>query len=293
MEFAYIGTQGIHIAQSYDANLPVYNGNAASPSGTRPYASEGLTSIVTLVSNSTSNYHGLNVTYRHHGAGGLDLVSAFNWSKCLDDGSQPATTSALLGATGLSNNLVANGAYLPHARYGRCDFDQNLQSRTTAVWSLPALKGSRPLVRTLAGSWSLTSLIVADAGQPFSVTDSAGLSQTGLGLDLANRVPGVPVYVNGKLNIAAFANNAPGTYGNSGRNTLRAPAWIHVDPAIFKTFPLGTERLHFMFRAEAFNVLNHPNKLQPGSDFNAPSSFGVTIGARDPRILQLSAKILF
>jgi len=125
------------------------------------------------------------------------------------------------------------------------------------------------------------------------VTDSAGLSQTGLSLDLADRVPGVPTYVNGKLNAAAFTNNAPGTYGNSGRNSLRSPGYVHVDPAIMKTFPLFTEKAHFLFRAEAFNVFNHPSKLLPGHDINTPSTFGLTTAARDPRILQLSAKILF
>jgi len=293
MELAYVGTQGIHIAQSYDANLPVYNGNASNPSGTRPYGSEGLTQILTLVSNSTSHYHGLNATYRHRVGGGLDFMSAFNWSKCLDDGSQPPTTSGIFGATGESNNLVANGAYLPHARYGRCDFDQNLTSRSTAVWSLPALKGANTLTRTLAGAWVVTGLVVADAGQPFSVTDGAGRSQTSLNLDLADRVSGVPAYLNGKLNIAAFTANAPGTYGNSGRNSLRSAPWIHVDPAVMKTFSLFREKLHLMFRAEAFNVLNHPNKLLPSADLNAPSTFGQISGARDPRILQLSSKFQF
>ena len=261
MELAYIGTQGIHIAQSYDANLPVYNGDAAKPGATRPYASEGLTQVLTLVSNSTSTYHGLNFTFRHHGAGGLDLVSAFNWSKCLDDGSTPATTSGVFGATGLSNNLVPNGAFLPGARRGRCDFDQNLTSRTTVVYNLPALKGTSKFVQEALGSWSITGLVIADAGQPFSVTDSAQNSQTGLGLDLASTVPGVPAYVGGQLNIKAFIANAPGTYGNLQRNSFRAPNNVHVDPAVMKTFPLYTDRFNLLLRAEAFNVLNHPNLL--------------------------------
>ncbi len=293
MELAYVGTQGIHIAQSYDANLPVYNGNAAKPAGTRPYASEGLGQILTLVSNSTSNYNGLNATYHHRGKGGLDLVSAFNWSKCLDDGSIPPSTSGIFGATGEGNNLTANGAYLPHARYGRCDFDQNLTFRTTGVWSSPDLKGDSRLLRAVAGSWLLSSLVVADAGQPFSVKDSAGNSQTSLNLDLADKVPGTPAYVNGKLNINAFAANAPGTYGNSGRNSFRSAPWVHVDPAVMKKIPTPTERLSFMFRAEAFNVLNHPNLTAPGADFNSPSNFGLITGSRDPRILQFSLKALF
>jgi hypothetical protein len=293
VELAYIGTNGVHIAQSYDANLPVYNGDAANPGSTRPYGSEGLTQILTLVSNSTSNYNGLNATYRHHGKAGIDLVSAFNWSKCLDDGSQPPSTSGTFGATGVGNNLVPNGAYTPGERYGRCDFDESVTFRNTVVWNTPDLKGQNRFVRTVAGSWILSGLVAADAGQPISVTDSANNSQTGLGLDLADRVPNTPAYVKGKLNYAGFSANEPGTYGNSGRNAYASPSYVDVDTAIMKMFPLGTERVHLMFRAEAFNLLNHPNFLPPASDYNTPANFGLVSGARDPRILQFSLKVLF
>jgi hypothetical protein len=293
MELAYVGTQGIHIAQSYDANLPVYNGKPTAPSSTRPYASEGLGQLLTLVSNSTSHYNGLNATYHHRGQGGLDLVSTFNWSKCLDDGSIPPSTAGAFGATGVGDNHAASGAYLPHVRYGRCDFDQNLTFRTTAVWNSPDLKGNGALLRAVAGSWTVTGLVVADAGQPFSITDSANNSQTGLSLDRADwsKTP-TAAYVHGKLNPAAFQINAPGTYGNVQRNSFRSDKWVHVDPAILKTFPLGTERLHLMFRAEAFNVFNHASFYAPVSDLNS-ATFGVVGSARDPRILQFSVKLLF
>jgi hypothetical protein len=294
LELAYVGTQGIHIAQSYDANLPVYNGKTgASAAGTRPYASEGLGQLLTLVSNSTSNYNGLNATYHHRGKGGLDLVSAFNWSKCLDDGSIPPSTAGAFGATGVGNDLVANGAYLPHTRFGRCDFDQNLTSRTTAVWNSPDLKGNGMFLRTVAGSWTVSGLVVVDAGQPFSITDSGGNSETGLSLDRAdwNTTP-APAYVNGKLNAAAFQANAYGTYGNVQRNSFRSAKWVHVDPAVMKTFPLGPEWLHLVFRAEAFNVFNHPNKDAPTSDLNS-ATFGTIGTARDPRIMQFSLKLMF
>lgn len=293
VELAYVGTQGVHIAQSYDANLPVYNGNSAKPGSTRPYASEGLGQLLTLVSNSTSNYNGLNVTYRHRAKGGLDLVSAFNWSKCLDDGSIPPSTSGVFGATGVGDNSVANGPYLPHLRYGRCDFDQNLSFRNTAVWNSPSLKGSGLFIRTVAGQWTVSGLVVADAGQPFSITDSGNASQTGLGLDRADwNTSHAPAYIGGKLNAAAFQANAPGTYGNVQRNSFRADNIVHVDPAVMKSFPLATEQLHLMFRAEAFNVLNHPDYYAPISELSS-AQFGTVGTARDPRILQFSLKLLF
>ena len=155
------------------------------------------------------------------------------------------------------------------------------------------MKGDNRLLRAVAGSWMVSSLVVADAGQPFSVKDSAENSQTSLNLDLADRVPNTAAYLNGKLNIQGFTANVPGTYGNSGRNSFRSAPWVHVDPAVMKSFPTWTERVNLMFRAEAFNVLNHPNLTTPQADINSPSTFGVIGGARDPRIMQFSLKLLF
>jgi hypothetical protein len=286
LELAYVGTLGLHESQTLDSNLPVYN--PATPiatynvNATRPYYSEGLVGIKTLASNSTSNYAALDATFRHRSAGGLNVVSGFTWSKCLDDGSQPATTE---GFTQNGND--------PRLRHGLCDFDQNVAFRTTAIWNSPDLRGENRALRAAAGAWTLSALVVADAGQPFSVVDSADNSRTAIGLDLADRVPNTPAWINGKLNPAAFAPNAYGTYGNSGRNSFRSQGWTHVDPAIMKTFPLAGERVRFMFRAEAFNVFNHPVFNAPSSDINSPGTFGNVTTARDPRIMQFSGKILF
>jgi hypothetical protein len=284
VELAYVGTQGIHIAQSYDANLPVYGPGASTSNerARRPYASEGLLAIRVLRSDATSNYNGLNVTFNHRAKGGLDLFSGFNWSKCLDDGSFPASTMA----------TTENGDS-PRLRRGLCDFDQNLTFRNTIVWHSPGLGSYGKLLRSVAGGWIWSALVTADAGQPFSVVDSADYSYTGNGLDLANIVPGQPTYLNGRLNYAAFTNNAPGTYGDSGRNSFRSPGLVDVDAALMKVFPIF-ERTQLMFRAEAFNLFNHPNFLAPGADYNGnPSTFGLITVARDPRILQFSLKLLF
>jgi hypothetical protein len=288
-ELAYVGSQSIHVGQTYDANLPVYGPGASqgNENERRPYYSLGLERIADLRSDSTGQYNGLNATYNHRGAGGLDLSTSFNWSKCLDDGSQPATTGA----------VTANGDN-PRLLHGRCDFDQNLTSRSTVMWTSPSLKGRSKWTQAAAGSWMISGLVVADAGMPYTVWDGGDNSMTGNGHDMADVVPGVSPTAGAtklrKLNYAAFTNNAPGTYGNSGRNTFRSDPWIHVDPAVMKTFPLIKERTQLKFRAEAFNVLNHPNFYGPSSDYNSgPLNFGVITSARDPRILQFALKLGF
>jgi hypothetical protein len=309
VELAYVGTLGVNISQSYDVNAPIYipgtstgaAGSCGSLSGTnlppvgqpcsstsnenarRPYGASGLTQINEMHSNSTSNYNGLNVTYHHQRRGGLDFTSAFNWSKCIDEGSQPAGTNA---PTANDDN--------PTIRRGRCDFDQNLTFRNIGVWSTPKLENAERLVRAIAGSWSLSGIFTWDAGQPFSVTSTLDNSYTNIGLDLADSVPNVPRYVNGKLNAAAFTVNAAGTYGNSGRNSLRSPGYVDVDTGIMKFFPVYKDRVSGVFRTEAFNLFNHPSFFPPNASLPVnTTTFGVSTAARAPRILQFSVKLMF
>jgi len=78
-------------------------------------------------------------------------------------------------------------------------------------------------------------------------------------------VGGVPVYIDDatvpggrRINRAAFANPAAGQSGTLGRNVLRGlPAW-QIDLALRRQFRI-TEKLNLQFRAEAFNIFNHPN----------------------------------
>jgi hypothetical protein len=288
-ELVYAGTQSIHVGQTYDVNLPVYGPGATTGNENqrRPYYSEGLERIAVVRSDSTGQYNGMDASYQHRAKGGLDLSAGYTWSKCLDDGSQPAT----------SGGVTANGSD-SRLLHGRCDFDQNHTFRSTLIWNSPSLKGHSGLMRTVAGSWSVSGLIAADAGFPFSVTDSGDHSLTGNGHDLADVVPGVSPTAGStklrRLNYAAFTDNAEGTYGNSGRNSYRTPAWIHFDPAVMKTFPLVKERTQLMFRAESFNVFNHPNFYGPSSDYHGgATAFGVITGAREPRVFQFALKLMF
>jgi hypothetical protein len=176
---------------------------------------------------------------------------------------------------------------------GLCDFDENLSWRTTGTWMSPALSGHGLPLRSVLGSWVVSALFTLDAGQPFSVPTGTDRSFTGLA-NVADRVPGVPLYVDGHLNRAAFQDNAPGTFGDSGRNNFRSKKNTHLDMALMKNIKF-TERWRMMIRGEVFNLTNHPNYFNPDTtlDNTTPGTFGLYTYARDPRQLQLALKIMF
>ena len=120
-----------------------------------------------------------------------------------------------------------------------------------------------------------------------------------------NLVPGVPLYLDygttGKwLNIAAFSAPAKGTWGNLGRNALRAPGLFQFDTALSKKTQL-TERTGMEFGIQFFNIFNHPQLGSPAANISSTSNFGrITslvnsspIGAGTPRKIQLMMRISF
>jgi hypothetical protein len=95
------------------------------------------------------------------------------------------------------------------------------------------------------------------------------------------------------FNKAAFKENAPGTFGTLGRNTLRGPGLAIVDFSAFKRFPMPYSEQHKLeFRAEAFNAFNRVNLNNPNTT-RTSSLFGRITSAGEPRILQFGLRYSF
>jgi hypothetical protein len=123
----------------------------------------------------------------------------------------------------------------------------------------------------LLGGWRLTGLFSRATGAPFSIL--AGFDRSGLGPmasirpDLAagaspNPVLGGP---NKYFNPAAFILQPVGTLGNLGRDTVSGPGLVNLDAAVIKDTRITrvSDVFNLQFRAEVFNVSNHPNWGQP------------------------------
>ena len=93
------------------------------------------------------------------------------------------------------------------------------------------------------------------------------------------------------FNTAAFAFPPAGNFGNAGRNILDGPGYQNVNASLVKNTAL-TETMSLQFRAEVFNLFNHPNFNLPDNFLGSPT-FGRISSARDPRHIQFGLKLLF
>lgn len=115
-------------------------------------------------------------------------------------------------------------------------------------------------------------------------------------IDRPNVVAGVdpnggPQNIHKWFNTTAFVAPAFGTFGNEGVSTIIGPKLVEFDIALARSFRLS-ERKSLQFRAEAFNLFNHPNFGAPNVTVNSPA-FGTISSANAPRDIQLALKFLF
>jgi hypothetical protein len=116
------------------------------------------------------------------------------------------------------------------------------------------------------------------------------------------QLSGRPVYTSGSVasrmndyfNLSAFGTPAPFTYGNTGRLLpyLRGPRAVQLDMSLFKEIPIY-ERLHLQFRAEIFNILNHPQFDNPNTVIGTPQAGTIVDQVNSSRDIQLALKLVF
>ena len=150
---------------------------------------------------------------------------------------------------------------------------------------------------------TITSL---STGTPFTVYDSADVSLQGSAPEISgfyssrpdlisNPNAGQPHIPTEWVSRAPFLQLNPqtqaGQFGNEGRNVVRGPGIQEVDLSLFKYFRIN-ETKRVQFRAECFNLLNHPNFGLPENDLESPA-FGQILQAGSPRLFQLALKLLF
>jgi hypothetical protein len=146
----------------------------------------------------------------------------------------------------------------------------------------------------VAGNWQLSPIFAAHTGTSFTVTTGVDNALTGIGGQRPNLVgnPSCGTQTIGcYMRLAAFASPAAGTLGNLGYDNLVGPGYFDVDLALSRRFAIR-ERQHIEIRAEAFNIQNKVNFLNPTATMNS-SNFGKIQTDVSPRITQFAVKYVF
>lgn len=240
-----------------------------------------------------SNYNALQVTLNRQYRNGLAYLLSYTWSKSIDIG-----CSGWFGVEGCS---IQDPHHFNNDR-GVSAFDLTHVLTLNWIYQLPIGTGKRlqtgsKILDYVLGNWQLNGILTLHSGQPYNVNISGDIANTGnLSGYMRPNLIGDPTLSNPTpqewFDIAAFAAPPLYTFGNFGRDVLRAD-WVHnVDLSVFRNFPIGESR-YFALRFEAFNAFNTPNFAIPSSNMSSTTFGKVLATANSPRQLQLSLKFVF
>jgi len=331
---SYIGNHTVHLWIAEERDPAIYNpapsctiagvnyGSATGPAGgcsttgntnqrrlfyeENPAQGVSYASVDTMDDGASARYQALLLSTQHRFSQHFTTSINFTDSYCLSDFDFGA---ALAGST---NSQPFNR----HADWGPCISDTRYNFNVNGVaqswWN-----GGNVWTHRFLSDWQIAPLLSVRSGQPLSaILTGTDNSRTGLNNDRPDQVLS-DVYESNPndcktapcvqwLNPAAFVANPIGTYGNVGRNSIRGPGFVDFDMALSRMFRIS-ERYSLQFRAEAFNLFNHPNfvgslvpsGLPAGISYTTmtqslnSSTFGQINGAFDPRILQGALKFFF
>jgi hypothetical protein len=290
-----VGSEGRHLRINGDYNQgiggkrPLGTITTLNALGQPVSAASGSMTIQEAVSNS--NYNGMWLSAEKRFAKGLTFNSSFTYSKSIDNNS--------LGSSAAQIQNFYNIA----AEHALSDFDARKRFVLSGIYMLPFKWDANGFTKRLVEGWSIAPIVNLQSGNPFSPIVSTADPNSLETFDRPNVVLGQPLVLpnaapNQWLNKSAFALPPVGTFGNAGRNILTAPGFEDIDFAISKTTAVK-ERVSLQFRAEAFNLFNHPNFAQPSNSFTA-ANFGQITSTRtargdlgSSRQLQLGMKLIF
>jgi len=298
---SYVGRRGIHLEQLGNVNQLQPGTVQANPTisntdALRPY--RGYSTIAEAQNLGGSNYHSLQANLKRRLTNGFLFGVAYTWSKSLDFGS--------------SNGTNVPNVYNTNINYGPSDFDTRHVMVLNYVWDIPfATQATNRLVRSTLGNWQFSGTIQAQSGRPPANGIATGNDRAGVGPGSGNqyyartRQPNLPHGFAGSSGTAQWFESsvyfaAPlGTFAPRGsRNNIYGPGFSSFSAALQKSMHVipGHDNHALVFRAEAFNYLNHPNLDNPdvnptSATFGRVTSKGTTYASE--RQLQFSLRYAF
>jgi hypothetical protein len=314
VDVSYVGTLLRHQSDDRDINLPQATatetlqqvlagliGSSSHYNQVLPYA--GFGGIKQFMNEANGEYNSIQASMHLNIHQDLQAQFGYTYSHAYD-------TSQSNG-NGFDLDNVSN----PYAGWkfdwGPSIFDRHQVAFLEYEWSMPFFRHSTDLASKLMGGWELAGSSVFEGGGPLNVTLGGNQGSNGLqnGTNRPNLLgsvsypkqrssAGMQWFSPGfGVNNPTFGTPAPGAWGNLPFDALRGPGSQNWNIAMHKIFRF-TEHSNLEFRAETFNIFNHPqwvaNGNQGGIGTNVNGgNFGLSTGSADPREFQLAGKIRF
>ena len=308
LTIGYIGTHNLHMFIQRDFNYPVpclapnsgcfYDGAATYSSATgvpNPRLDSQYNSLQLADNLADSHYEALQTSLDHRFSHGWQMQVSYTFSKSIDNGS---------GTYGLDGGGISSQPLNAAVDRGLSNFNRTNNFRVSGVYNLPY--HGHGFTGAVLGGWELAGAFTYLSGAPFNPTSAPNRVFTGTGSNTGrpNVVAGCNLYsgfqtLSAWFNTGCFTLQPIGTYGNAGRDTIIGPNLWNLDNALDKNFRIS-ERFNLQFRAEAFNIFNHPSfqllasntQIFAGTALNA-SAGKIQATNSSPRQIQLALKLVF
>jgi hypothetical protein len=284
LSVSYVGNSATHLWGQSQGNQPFTPG-PGTVNSRRPLARYTIAPVNRFGPWNRAHFEGTSARAEKRLSRGVSFLTAFTFGHAID-----LQNAALDLCDNCGNGNSARSAYNLNAEKGPSDNNVKLRLAFGGVWDLPMGKSHAVLnhgvAAALAGGWQLSGIYQAQTGPPFTVSLSFDNPNVG-GASYPNRL------CNGAISnpspqryfdTGCFEAPPAYTFGNSGRNILYGPGTNNADLALHRIFHLkGEAGPAVEFRAEGYNVFNHPQFGLPNStigNVNAGQISGTTQPAR-------------
>jgi Outer membrane receptor for ferrienterochelin and colicins len=306
LSLSYVGTQNRH--QNYYTNvnlpdislLPGFLADSSAYNASVPFL--GYRNIRVARNEANSDYNSLQATWRGTWHNDLTYQVLYTYSHTND----AQTNGSSAGDLGDVSNPYAGWKY----DFGPANFDIQHIFGVNFVYAIPFMKNAQSrFAKTLLGGWEISGIVSAVSGPPINI----GLS----GTSITNVVPSgnpanrpdqtgsgsdphtVDQWFDTSIYAAPACVTGPDCWGNAKRNSVRGPGRHNWNISLFKNFMFNEARgTNLQFRAEFFNIWNHPQFAASSQNGGVSNNFGAgdfgrITSSNDPRIIQLALKFYF
>jgi hypothetical protein len=289
----YVGSHGLHqLIRGDDFNQVIPTQTSAgllypyNPTGKDMRINPNFGTIRGLSWGTSSRYDALQLSVQKRMSRGFQFGGSYTYGKSMDN------DSATILGDAFSNSITTWWWPAPSASWAQSDYNVTHTASINGIWDVPGLKSLHGPAGALVNGWELASIVKMNSGIPTTPligADVMGVQNAGSDpFGIPDKIPGCdPInhnwrsdpglqYINTSCYRVAMATPAIASQcvpfakvvgscsnllGNAGRNSIVGPGLFNMDLSAYKNFavPKISESFKVQFRAEFFNVLNHPS----------------------------------